>query len=99
MLRSFKSAYDDVPAQWLQQILDHFNTSSVNVTWKQRYWINDSYWNKESGPVFLMIGGEGEATSNWVLEGEMMDLAQKYKGFAAQLEHRYIVFYYKMIVL
>lgn len=86
MLRSFTwEGY--MPASWFNQNLDHFNPS-INSLWKQRYWVNDTFWEKTNGPVFLFIGGEGEANPSWIVEGEMMVLAQKYKAMAVLLEHR-----------
>src|SRR3954469_3450767 len=34
----------------------------------QRYYVNDAFY-KPGGPVFLMIGGEGEATLKWMENG------------------------------
>ena len=39
------------------QRVDHFNIAS-SATFSQRYLVNDSYWDRESGPVFLLVGGE-----------------------------------------
>ena len=41
--------------------------------------------------MFLMIGGEGEADPKWVVEGEMMVMAEKYHALAFQLEHRQLI--------
>lgn len=75
------------PDQWFTQSRDHFRVVDT-TTWQQRYWVNASFWDKEKGPVFLMIGGEGEASPKWVVDGEMMILAEKYNALALQLEHR-----------
>ncbi len=76
------------PERWYDQNLDHFDSKNQQV-WQQRYWINETNWDRKSGPVFLFIGGEGEENNEWLQFGEMMDLAHKYKGFAVILEHRY----------
>ena len=75
------------PARWFDQQLDHFDSNN-RVAWPQRYWMNDTHWDRRSGPVFLFIGGEGEEDNKFLQFGEMMDLAQRYKGLAIILEHR-----------
>lgn len=75
------------PVQWLRQTLDHFDQQDGR-TWQQRFWVNDSFWDRSNGAVFLMIGGEGEASPKWVVSGEMMTNAQKFHAMAVQLEHR-----------
>lgn len=43
----------------ITQRLDHFDRSN-DITFKQRYFIDDSYWSgKDDAPVFLCVGGEG----------------------------------------
>jgi 50S ribosomal subunit-associated GTPase HflX len=37
--------------------IDHFDESD-NRTYTQRYFMNDQFWDKENGPVFLWICGE-----------------------------------------
>ena len=78
---------DIPPDTWFEQRLDHFNPHDSRM-WLQRYFVNDTFWDPKSGPVFLNIEGEGEASPAWVLEGEMMVNAQKYKALAVSLEHR-----------
>lgn len=83
-----KSESDRVPAQqWFVQKLDHFNPTD-NRVWKQRYFINDTFY-KRGGPVFLQIGGEGEANPIWMIKGQPMNYAKIYGAFAVMLEHRY----------
>lgn len=36
-----------------------------------------------------MIGGEGEATANWMVEGAWIDYAKQYGALCFQVEHRY----------
>lgn len=75
------------PAQWFQQKLDHFNPSEV-ITWKQRYFVNDTNWDHGYGPVFLMIYGEGEADPVWLVNSDIMRNAEKFKALVVLLEHR-----------
>ena len=72
---------------WYQQPLDQFDPSN-NATWQQRYFVNASYWT-QTGPVFLMLGGEGPASPTWlVADTEIMLNAQKYGAMVILLEHR-----------
>jgi hypothetical protein len=56
--------------------------------WQQRYFVNDTFW-KPNGPVFIQIGGEGAANAVWVVEGSMVDYAQRVGALILQLEHRF----------
>lgn len=77
------------PAQWFKQKLDHSSPSDLR-TWKQRYFVNDSFYDfNNQGPVFLMIGGEGPADARWMVKGAWIDYAQKFKALCLNLEHRY----------
>uniref|UniRef100_A0A224XNZ5 Putative serine protease n=1 Tax=Panstrongylus lignarius TaxID=156445 RepID=A0A224XNZ5_9HEMI len=77
------------PDQWFEQKLDHFDPTNTR-TWKQRYGVNDTFAQiAHDGPVFLMIGGEGEASPKWLVTGSWIDYAQKYGALCFQLEHRY----------
>ncbi|XP_068729188.1 putative serine protease K12H4.7 [Montipora capricornis] len=75
-------------AQWFTQRLDHFDDSNTH-TWQQRYFYNDSFYNNFDGPVFVMIGGEGEANPIWLTVGDMMKNAQVFGAFTFLLEHRF----------
>lgn len=77
------------PAQWFKQKLDHSSPSDLR-TWKQRYFVNDSFYDfNNQGPVFLMIGGEGPADARWMVKGAWIDYAKKFKALCINLEHRY----------
>lgn len=54
----------------------------------QRYFTVTDYF-KAGGPVFLMIGGEGEASPLWMVNGAWIDYAQTYGALCFQLEHRF----------
>jgi len=74
---------------WFEQRLDHFKSSDLR-TWNQRYFVNETFFNrKRNGPVFLMIGGEGRASPVWVVIGSMMKYAAKYGALCFLLEHRF----------
>ncbi len=74
--------------QWFDQKLDHIGNAAG--TWKQRYFVNASYWAANaSGPVFLMLGGEGEANPTWIYaDTDIMKNARKYNAMVVLLEHR-----------
>ncbi|XP_063919924.1 putative serine protease K12H4.7 [Zophobas morio] len=79
----------DIPEQWFTQSLDHFNPTDER-TWQQRYFSNDQYFDSTAGgPVFIMIGGEGEASVSWMTRGSWIDDAEKHGALLFQLEHRY----------
>lgn len=73
--------------QWFTQRLTHFNDAN-KATWQQRYWYNSTFW-KPGGPVFIMIGGEGEANPMWMVEGTWIKYAQEFGAFTFMLEHRF----------
>jgi pimeloyl-ACP methyl ester carboxylesterase len=77
------------PEQWFTQNLDHFNPMEIR-TFQQRYYTNDIYWNKGTGPVFLYINGEGPVYAPPNLpDDEVVLLAKTYGGLIVTLEHRY----------
>jgi len=80
---------EPVNEQWFTQHLDHYDPQN-SKTWQQRYFVNESYWtNKEKGPVFLMLGGEGPASPDWLNENtDMMRNAKKYGALTFIIEHR-----------
>lgn len=82
---------DDTPlpaSQWVDQKLDHFSNTSGN-TWKQRYFVNSTWWDKDNGPVFLLLGGEGPADAAWIVANtNIMICAKKYKALVFSVEHR-----------
>lgn len=82
---------EDTPlpkAQWIDQKLDHFGAGST-ATWKQRYFVNSSWWDSTDGPVFFLLGGEGPANPKWVVANTHIMLnAQKYNALVFSIEHR-----------
>lgn len=73
---------------YLTQPLDHFNRKN-NGTYRQRYWINEEFWKRPDGPVFLYIGGESAESEFSVLAGEHVELAEKHRALLVGLEHRF----------
>ncbi|KAH0535652.1 hypothetical protein KQX54_017950 [Cotesia glomerata] len=72
---------------WFQQELDHFDPTNTQ-TWHQRYFMNKQFF-KPGGPVFIMIGGEGEASAKWMAEGQWIEYAKQFRALCFQLEHRF----------
>ena len=73
---------------WFDQKLDHFGDGQGS--WKQRYFVNDTFWSKENGPVFLMLGGESKASPYFLCEDtDVMKNARKYNAMVILIEHRY----------
>ena len=74
--------------QYIDQRLDHLGPTSSS-TWKQRYFVNSSWWNPSSGPVFILLGGEGPADPAWIVaDTNIMLLAMKYSALVFSVEHR-----------
>eukprot|EP01039_Chlorochromonas_danica_P003870 gene3870-4228_t len=79
---------------FFEQVLDHFDVHN-NVTFKQRYFVNETYWSKEAdAPVFLCVGGEGPPLDRTVLVNsvhcnDMVEIASKHGALLLALEHRY----------
>ena len=59
------------------------------TAWLQRYFVNDTFWAKPDGPVFIFIEGEGAANPLDALIGEHMELAAVYNALVLVVEHRY----------
>jgi hypothetical protein len=75
----------NIPAQTWDAKIDNFDPSNTS-TYKQRYYVNDLYFEK-GGPVFFEIGGEG--TLNGPPGGYVEELARKYGALLVALEHRF----------
>ncbi|XP_055628835.1 putative serine protease F56F10.1 [Toxorhynchites rutilus septentrionalis] len=80
----------NVETLWFGQWLDH-NDATNPTTWKQRYYVNDEFFKRKNNkaPVFLMIGGEEEATARWMKEGAWIHYAREHGALCFQLEHRF----------
>lgn len=53
----------------MQQIPYFVIMIKFKAVYKQRYFVNDEYFNKSDGPVFLFIGGESPVSMGRVLKG------------------------------
>ncbi|KAI6190813.1 Peptidase S28 family-containing protein [Aphelenchoides bicaudatus] len=81
-----------ITVAWFTQHLDHFNSSDTR-TWGQHYQVNEKFFDStaDSEVIFLLIGGEGAMSSNWVCfeNYTYMKLAADKKALVIQLEHRF----------
>jgi len=77
------------PEQWFDNKIDHFNLADQR-TWKQKYYVNDTFWGGAGYPIFLMLGGEGPVGSSCV-GGRFIfaDWAAQFKALAICIEHRF----------
>jgi serine protease 16 len=91
--QSFSSSSTVDSSLFFDQVQDH-NDATNTKTWKQRYFLNQTFFNGE-GPVFLCVGGEGPPLTELVaITGEyhcgwMIILAQRHKALILALEHRF----------
>lgn len=76
-----------VQTKWIQQRLNNFDLNDER-TWQMRYMENNFYL-KESGTIFIFVGGEIEIDEGWLLGGYMRDMAIKLEGAMFYVEHRY----------
>ena len=71
-----KQAYEEFPAQWFEQPLDHFNNETGD-TFGQRYWVNKRHYVPgTNAPVIVLDGGEtsGEVRVEGLLRKAVADL-------------------------
>lgn len=79
------------------QLIDHFAPDGSRHTWRQRYFVNDTFWiaSGRAGPVFLCVGGEGSPLSQSVVvtgDGHCADavtIASRAGALVLALEHRF----------
>ncbi|XP_046401943.1 lysosomal Pro-X carboxypeptidase [Ischnura elegans] len=75
--------------KWYTVPLDHLNFGT-NKTFKLRYLINDTYWDKSNdGPIFFYTGNEGDIEMFAENTGFMWEIAPKFKALLVFAEHRY----------
>ncbi|KAM7413585.1 hypothetical protein PAMA_020797 [Pampus argenteus] len=72
----------------IHQQLNHFSRQDVS-TFPQRFFVNEAYWQRPDGPVFLFIGGEGPIYEFDVLAGHHVDMAEEHGALLLALEHRF----------
>jgi len=79
---------------WFSNKINHDLNNTVNTQdgtesyYQQRYWINDLYWDKENGPVFLYLCGEGPCSAPDTRKYPFMVGASE-NALLISIEHRY----------
>ena len=78
---------DQYDTYYFDNQIDHFDEKDER-TYKQRYWYNDTFFDKENGPVFLYICGEWTCTPP---DDKMfpMLVGADHNALLMSLEHRY----------
>lgn len=72
---------------WMKIKLNYY----IYFAW-QRFFVNDKFYtkSKNDAPVFLQLGGEGEANPVWLKEGQVAtNYGPHFKALLLLLEHRY----------
>ncbi|KAI7800555.1 thymus-specific serine protease [Triplophysa rosa] len=72
----------------IHQPLNHLDIKNAK-TFPQRFFVNDIYWQRSDGPVFLYIEGEGPLSKFSVLYGHHVEMAERQGALLVALEHRF----------
>jgi lysosomal Pro-X carboxypeptidase len=94
---NFKADASNCSTNWIDQKIDHFNwlpsatNTSQPATYKQRFLVNDQYWNSyaRKAPIFFYCGNEGDVTLYANHTGLMWENAQAFNALIVFAEHRY----------
>ncbi|KAK7882784.1 hypothetical protein WMY93_028958 [Mugilogobius chulae] len=86
--QSSADLFSHVTEGTLQQKLDHFNKQDTSF-FTQRFLVNEKFWQRPNGPVFLFVGGEGPISVYDVVAGHHVDLAKHHGALLLALEHRF----------
>lgn len=73
---------------WFDQLLDHYDYSS-KATWRQRYWVMDTFFNPKNGSVILYICGEWVCSGITAGLGGVTEIAAATNSLVVTLEHRF----------
>ena len=76
-----------MPHCWESHVAAHL-IDITDALLLQRYWMNETFF-KPGGPIFLMLGGAGEADPMWMVEGAWVEYAKGYNAMLVMLEHRF----------
>jgi pimeloyl-ACP methyl ester carboxylesterase len=76
---------------WFNATIDHFdNHGAGGATYPMRYLVDDTYFNKEKGPIIFYAGNEGDVWTFWDASGFMhTTLAEEFGALVVFGEHRY----------
>jgi len=73
---------------WYNQTVDHFGFTT-EAKFRQKYLYNDTWWDKQGGPIFFYAGNEGVIEAFTENSGFMWDIAPEFKALLVFAEHRY----------
>lgn len=73
---------------WFNQTLDHFSFTT-QTKFRQKYLINDTFWDSNGGPIFFYTGNEGVIEAFTENSGFMWDIASEFGAMLVFAEHRY----------
>ena len=82
------ASMDKIEEKYFDQRLLH-DGSTGDKTWKQRYFINPTFWKKPDGPVFFVFGGEGAISDKYVKDFAVREYAKELGALLVSLEHRF----------
>jgi len=91
VLLTFSGNASSYEIRWFDQALDHFETSKRNVSWRQRYIVNEDHFDpKRGGPLFFYTGNEGPIDAFYDSNGFVTDvLAPEFGALVVFAEERY----------
>jgi hypothetical protein len=73
--------------RWFNLPLDHFS-SIERRNFDLRYLVNENVY-RENGPIFIFVGGSEEITEEFIVSGNIFEVAQSQGGVLIALEHRF----------
>lgn len=81
------------PRYFPSQRQDHFDGTN-DRTWSQAYYVNDTFFDVRTGPVFLCVGGEGPAFDGSVVVASVhcnvaVESLSRHGALMVALQHRY----------
>ncbi|TMW56748.1 hypothetical protein Poli38472_006758 [Pythium oligandrum] len=100
-----KADASNCTVRYIEQKVDHFawvgakeqgnnssnGTNGLPATYKQRYLVNDQFWDPsyKKAPIFFYTGNEGDVTLYANHTGLMWENAEEFKALIVFAEHRY----------
>nr|XP_037289027.1 lysosomal Pro-X carboxypeptidase-like [Rhipicephalus microplus] len=74
--------------QWFRTKVDHFAFHN-NKTFKLRYLMNDEYWDRDGGPIFIYTGNEDNIEGFAEATGALWEWAPEFGALVVFVEHRF----------